>query len=100
MLGKTVVFPVQLMVLQAKYGEDRVFDTPLAESGIGGFVDWVGVTGWRPIPEIPVFPVRFETMDSVVVRCHGCVTGWAALAQCRSRFGRLLAVVFTPGNAQ
>ena len=74
--------------LQAKYGEDRVFDTPLAESGIGGLSIGLALTGWRPIPEIQFF--------GLVVRCHGCVTGWAALAQCRSRFGRLLAVVFTP----
>lgn len=35
--------------LQAKHGEDRVFDTPLAESGIGGLSIGLALTGWRPI---------------------------------------------------
>ena len=51
--------------LQAKYGEDRVFDTPLAESGIGGLSIGLALTGWRPIPEIQFFGFVFETMDSI-----------------------------------
>ena len=34
--------------LQAKYGEDRVFDTPLAESGIGGLSIGSDVTDALP----------------------------------------------------
>lgn len=38
--------------LQAEFGEDRVFDTPLAESGIGGLSIGLALEGFRPIPEI------------------------------------------------
>lgn len=41
--------------LQEIYGEDRVFDTPLAESGIGGLAAGLAFTGFRPVPEIQFF---------------------------------------------
>ncbi len=54
--------------LQAKYGEDRVFDTPLAESGIGGLAIGLALEDYRPIPEIQFFGFVFEAMDSIVVQ--------------------------------
>ncbi|OZM58427.1 alpha-ketoacid dehydrogenase subunit beta [Lottiidibacillus patelloidae] len=54
--------------LQAEFGEDRVFDTPLAESGIGGLAIGLGLTGFRPIMEIQFFGFLFEVMDSVVAQ--------------------------------
>lgn len=51
--------------LQEKYGEDRVFDTPLAESGIMGLATGLGLTGWRPIPEIQFMGFSFETVDQI-----------------------------------
>lgn len=38
--------------LQAKYGPERVVDTPLAESGIMGTAIGLAMAGMRPIPEI------------------------------------------------
>ncbi|MBK9187518.1 MAG: alpha-ketoacid dehydrogenase subunit beta [Phycisphaerales bacterium] len=38
--------------LQAKFGPDRVIDTPLAESGIMGTAIGLAMAGMRPIPEI------------------------------------------------
>lgn len=38
--------------LQAKFGEHRVVDTPLAESGIMGTAVGLAMAGMRPIPEI------------------------------------------------
>lgn len=38
--------------LQAKFGADRVVDTPLAESGIMGTSIGLAMAGMRPIPEI------------------------------------------------
>ena len=54
--------------LQEKYGEERVFDTPLAESGIGGLAIGLALEKYRPIPEIQFFGFVFEVMDSVVTQ--------------------------------
>lgn len=51
--------------LQKEFSEDRVFDTPLAESGIGGLATGLALTGFRPIPEIQFFGFVFEVMDSI-----------------------------------
>ncbi|WP_027408289.1 alpha-ketoacid dehydrogenase subunit beta [Anoxybacteroides tepidamans] len=51
--------------LQAEFGEDRVFDTPLAESGIGGLAVGLAVQGFRPVPEIQFFGFVYEVMDSI-----------------------------------
>ncbi|RFU69880.1 alpha-ketoacid dehydrogenase subunit beta [Bacillus sp. V59.32b] len=52
--------------LQKEFGEDRVFDTPLAESGIGGLAIGLGLQGFRPVMEIQFFGFVFEVMDSIV----------------------------------
>lgn len=51
--------------LQKEFGVDRVFDTPLAESGIGGLAIGLALTGYRPVPEIQFFGFVFEVMDSI-----------------------------------
>ncbi|OCA89764.1 alpha-ketoacid dehydrogenase subunit beta [Pradoshia sp. D12] len=51
--------------LQKEFGEDRIFDTPLAESGIGGLAIGLGLQGFRPVPEIQFFGFVFEVMDSI-----------------------------------
>ena len=51
--------------LQKEFGEDRVFDTPLGESGIGGLAIGLSLTGFRPVMEIQFFGFLFEVMDSV-----------------------------------
>ena len=38
--------------LQKRFGDDRVIDTPLAESGIIGFSVGLAMAGMKPIPEI------------------------------------------------
>ncbi|WP_161877683.1 alpha-ketoacid dehydrogenase subunit beta [Alkalibacterium sp. MB6] len=52
--------------LYDKFGEERVNDTPLAESGIGGMAFGLAVQGFRPIMEIQFFGFVFEVMDSIV----------------------------------
>ncbi|EGL82640.1 Transketolase central region [Caldalkalibacillus thermarum TA2.A1] len=51
--------------LQKQFGKERVFDTPLAESGIGGLAIGLGLTGFRPVMEIQFFGFVFEVMDSI-----------------------------------
>ena len=51
--------------LQKEFGEERVFDTPLAESGIGGLAIGLSFTGFRPVMEIQFFGFLYEVMDSV-----------------------------------
>lgn len=52
--------------LQKEFGETRVFDTPLAESAIGGLAIGLGLTGFRPVAEIQFFGFVFEVFDSIV----------------------------------
>lgn len=63
--------------LNEKYGDDRVFDTPLAESAIGGLAIGLALENYRPIMEIQFFGFVFEVMDSVA----------AQLARTRYRMG-------------
>jgi pyruvate dehydrogenase E1 component beta subunit len=51
--------------LQKEFGEERVFDTPLAESGIGGLAVGLSVQGFRPVAEIQFIGFVFEVMDSI-----------------------------------
>ncbi|MFT8870939.1 MAG: alpha-ketoacid dehydrogenase subunit beta [Sporolactobacillus sp.] len=52
--------------LHAAFGEERVFDTPLAESGIGGLALGLAMQQFRPVMEIQFFGFSFEAMDSIV----------------------------------
>ncbi len=54
--------------LQAKHGEDRVFDTPLAESGILGMSVGLATEGFRPVPEIQFLGFILEAMSPVVAQ--------------------------------
>jgi pyruvate dehydrogenase E1 component beta subunit len=51
--------------LQKKYGVDRVFDTPLAESAIAGLATGLAIQGFRPVAEIQFFGFSFEAMDEI-----------------------------------
>jgi pyruvate dehydrogenase E1 component beta subunit len=52
--------------LQKEFGETRVFDTPLAESGIGGLAVGLAVQGFRPVAEVQFIGFVFEVMDQIV----------------------------------
>ncbi|RUT48111.1 alpha-ketoacid dehydrogenase subunit beta [Paenibacillus anaericanus] len=54
--------------LQKEFGEERVFDTPLAESAIGGMALGLGIQGFRPIAEIQFIGFIFEAMDQILVQ--------------------------------
>ncbi|HDX9576640.1 pyruvate dehydrogenase complex E1 component subunit beta [Bacillus cytotoxicus] len=77
--------------LQAEFGEDRVMDTPLAESGIGGLAIGLALEGFRPVPEIQFFGFVFEVIDSIsgqMARMRYRSGGrWNAPVTIRSPFG-------------
>lgn len=52
--------------LQAKYGEARVFDTPIAESAILGSAVGAAMQGMRPIVEIMWADFLFVALDQLV----------------------------------
>ncbi|KAB7707915.1 alpha-ketoacid dehydrogenase subunit beta [Bacillus aerolatus] len=83
--------------LQKEFGEDRVFDTPLAESGIGGLAVGLALEGFRPVPEIQFFGFVYEVMDSIsgqLARLRYRSGGaYSAPVTIRSPFG---GGVFTP----
>src|SRR5699024_10929590 len=50
--------------LQKEFGEERVCDTRLAESAIGGLSIGLALEGYRPVHEIQFFGFLYEVMDS------------------------------------
>jgi len=51
--------------LQAEFGEDRVLDTPLAESGIVGTAIGLAMRGYRPVCEIQFDGFIFPAFDQI-----------------------------------
>ena len=85
--------------LQKEFGEDRVFDIPLAESGIGGLALGLGLQGFRPVMEIQFFGFVYEVMDSVsgqMARMRYRSGGrWNSPVTIRSPFGGGVQMNFT-----
>ncbi|MFD2117793.1 alpha-ketoacid dehydrogenase subunit beta [Paenibacillus yanchengensis] len=54
--------------LQSEFGEDRVFDTPLAESAIGGLAVGMGLQGFRPVAEIQFVGFIYEALDQMFIQ--------------------------------
>lgn len=52
MLGKKVAYLKRLFGLYDEFGEDRVLDTPLAESAIAGVGIGAAMYGYRPVAEM------------------------------------------------
>lgn len=54
--------------LQQQYGPKRVFDTPLAESGIVGTAFGMALTGLRPIAEIQFMGFIYKCADQLIAQ--------------------------------
>ena len=68
--------------LQSRFGEQRCFDTPLAESGIVGISLGLALHGYRPVPEIQfdAFSVpAFDQLFNHVARYRSRTRGRLAL---------------------
>ncbi len=52
--------------LQETYGEDRVYDTPLAESGIIGTAVGLALYGYRPVPEMQFDGFTYPAFEQIV----------------------------------
>jgi 2-oxoisovalerate dehydrogenase E1 component beta subunit len=52
--------------LQATFGEERCFDTPLAESGILGTAIGLAMYGYRPVPEMQFDGFSYPAFEQIV----------------------------------
>ena len=52
--------------LQKEFGDHRVFDTPLAESGIIGAAIGMAMYGFRPVPEVQFADFIYPAFDQIV----------------------------------
>ncbi len=52
--------------LQAKFGKDRVFDTPLAENMIAGIAVGMATQGLKPVAEIQFMGFIYAAMDQII----------------------------------
>jgi len=52
--------------LQAEFGRDRVFNTPIAEAGIAGMCVGLAMAGWRPVAEMQFDGFSYPALDQVI----------------------------------
>jgi pyruvate dehydrogenase E1 component beta subunit len=52
--------------LQARFGRERVFNTPIAEAGIAGMCVGLAMAGWRPIAELQFDGFSYPALDQVI----------------------------------
>jgi pyruvate dehydrogenase E1 component beta subunit len=52
--------------LQARFGRERVFNTPVAEAGIAGLCVGLAIAGWRPIAEMQFDAYSYPALEQVI----------------------------------
>jgi pyruvate dehydrogenase E1 component beta subunit len=52
--------------LQDEFGQDRVFDTPIAEAAMVGAAVGLALAGWRPVVEIQFDGFSYPALDQVI----------------------------------
>jgi len=64
--------------LQARFGKDRCFDTPLAESGIAGMAVGMAMNGLRPVIEMQFDAFAYPSLEQVfshIAKMHNRTKG-------------------------
>src|SRR5207342_953025 len=52
--------------LQAKFGRERVFNTPIAEAGIAGICVGLALAGWHPVAEMQFDGFSYPAIDQII----------------------------------
>jgi pyruvate dehydrogenase E1 component beta subunit len=52
--------------LQAKFGRERVFNTPVAEAGIAGLCVGLALGGWRPVAELQFDAFSYPALEQII----------------------------------
>ena len=52
--------------LQARFGRERVFNTPVAEAGIAGLCVGLAIAGWRPVAEMQFDAYSYPALEQVI----------------------------------
>jgi 2-oxoisovalerate dehydrogenase E1 component beta subunit len=52
--------------LQARFGRERVFNTPVAEAGIAGLCVGLAMAGWRPVAEMQFDAYSYPALEQVI----------------------------------
>ena len=52
--------------LQAKFGRERVFNTPVAEAGIAGLCVGLAIAGWRPVAEMQFDAYSYPALEQII----------------------------------
>jgi pyruvate dehydrogenase E1 component beta subunit len=52
--------------LQAEFGEERVFDTPIAEAAMAGAAVGLALAGWKPVVEMQFDGFSYPALDQVI----------------------------------
>jgi pyruvate dehydrogenase E1 component beta subunit len=52
--------------LQARFGRERIFNTPVAESGIAGLCVGLAIAGWRPVAELQFDAFSYPALEQII----------------------------------
>ena len=69
---------------QEEFGEQRVFDTPVAEAGFVGASIGLAIGGFRPVVELQFDGFGYPALEQVISTSRSTATGPAARARCPS----------------